>query len=405
MSNEENQRAGLSRGTIVVLALGGGFAPFAIDAYVPGLDQIAHEFDVSASVAQLSLTGFLVTMGLAQLLIGPLSDQRGRRRLLLIGLGGSVIASIVAAMAPSILVLIIARMLQGFFGAAGVVLSKAIIADLGRGVGVAKAFSTLMAVQSIAPVIAPAIGGFLVPAFGWRSVFVFLAILAFGTLIGAYWMVPETLPEEARNTNGFRKIFGSMGKLLTEPPFLFTLLMFVSAFAVMFSYIAGSSFIMIRLNGFSTAQYSVMFTINSATLVIANLLNSRIVTKVPVLKWVSIVTGVMGAAVLWILVTVLVFDAAAIPLMIGFFILVGSNGFLFPNTVALAMQASEGRTGSGSALLGAFQFTFAAGIAPLTGVGDGSSALPMALVMTVGAAILAGGVTGLRAVTSNAQKG
>ncbi|WP_282939659.1 multidrug effflux MFS transporter [Corynebacterium auriscanis] len=404
MSNEENQRAGLSRGTIVVLALGGGFAPFAIDAYVPGLDQIAHEFDVSASVAQLSLTGFLVTMGLAQLLIGPLSDQRGRRRLLLIGLGGSVIASIVAAMAPSILVLIIARMLQGFFGAAGVVLSKAIIADLGRGVGVAKAFSTLMAVQSIAPVIAPAIGGFLVPAFGWRSVFVFLAILAFGTLIGAYWMVPETLPEEARNTNGFRKIFGSMGKLLTEPPFLFTLLMFVSAFAVMFSYIAGSSFIVIRLNGFSTAQYSVMFTINSATLVIANLLNSRIVTKVPVLKWVSIVTGVMGAAVLWILVTVLVFDAAAIPLMIGFFILVGSNGFLFPNTVALAMQASEGRTGSGSALLGAFQFTFAAGIAPLTGVGDGSSALPMALVMTVGAAILAGGVTGLRAVTSNAQK-
>ena len=217
-------------------------------------------------------------------------------------------------------------------------------------------------------------------------------------------MVPETLPEEARNTNGFRKIFGSMGKLLTEPSFLFTLLMFVSAFAVMFSYIAGSSFIMIRLNGFSTAQYSVMFTINSATLVIANLLNSRIVTKVPVLKWVSIVTGVMGAAVLWILVTVLVFDAAAIPLMIGFFILVGSNGFLFPNTVALAMQASEGRTGSGSALLGAFQFTFAAGIAPLTGVGDGSSALPMALVMTVGAAILAGGVTGLRAVTSNAQK-
>ncbi|WP_070435101.1 multidrug effflux MFS transporter [Corynebacterium sp. HMSC28B08] len=404
MSNGENQRAGLSRGTIVVLALGGGFAPFAIDAYVPGLDQIAHEFDVSASVAQLSLTGFLVTMGLAQLLIGPLSDQRGRRRLLLIGLGGSVIASIVAAMAPSILVLIIARMLQGFFGAAGVVLSKAIIADLGRGVGVAKAFSTLMAVQSIAPVIAPAIGGFLVPAFGWRSVFVFLALLAFGTLVGAYWMVPETLPEEARNTNGFRKIFGSMGKLLTEPPFLFTLLMFVSAFAVMFSYIAGSSFIMIRLNGFSTAQYSVMFTINSATLVIANLLNSRIVTKVPVLKWVSIVTGVMGAAVLWILVTVLVFDAAAIPLMIGFFILVGSNGFLFPNTVALAMQASEGRTGSGSALLGAFQFTFAAGIAPLTGVGDGSSALPMALVMTVGAAILAGGVTGLRAVTSNAQK-
>ncbi|WP_426718270.1 multidrug effflux MFS transporter [Corynebacterium auriscanis] len=404
MSNGENQRAGLSRGTIVVLALGGGFAPFAIDAYVPGLDQIAHEFDVSASVAQLSLTGFLVTMGLAQLLIGPLSDQRGRRRLLLIGLGGSVIASIVAAMAPSILVLIIARMLQGFFGAAGVVLSKAIIADLGRGVGVAKAFSTLMAVQSIAPVIAPAIGGFLVPAFGWRSVFVFLALLAFGTLIGAYWMVPETLPEEARNTNGFRKIFGSMGKLLTEPPFLFTLLMFVSAFAVMFSYIAGSSFIMIRLNGFSTAQYSIMFTINSATLVIANLLNSRIVTKVPVLKWVSIVTGVMGAAVLWILVTVLVFDAAAIPLMIGFFILVGSNGFLFPNTVALAMQASEGRTGSGSALLGAFQFTFAAGIAPLTGVGDGSSALPMALVMTVGAAILAGGVTGLRAVTSNAQK-
>ena len=131
----------------------GGFAPFAIDAYVPGLPQIAAELHTSASTVQLTLTAFLLAVGLTQLVVGPLSDQEGRRRLLLVGTAGAALASVVCAMAPSIEILVLGRLLQGAFGAAGIVLSRAIVADYGKGLGLARSFALLVSIQSIAPVI------------------------------------------------------------------------------------------------------------------------------------------------------------------------------------------------------------------------------------------------------------
>ncbi len=367
----------------------GGFAPFAIDAYVPGLPQIAAELHTSASTVQLTLTAFLLAVGLTQLVVGPLSDQVGRRRLLLVGTAGAAVASVVCAMAQTIEILVLGRLLQGAFGAAGIVLSRAIVADYGKGLGLARSFALLVSIQSIAPVIAPVVGGALITPFGWRSVFWFLAVLCSTLFVSALMVVPETLPAERRATGGIRPALRSMVSLLRTPAYISLVAMLVSTFAVMFAYNSASSFVLQRIVGLSTTQYSLVFAVNSSTLLIAALVNRRIlsvrVTPFMVVTRAAIVTAV---AVAWLVVAVLVLDVAGWAVLLGFFVLVAANGFLFPNISALAIGSAGGNAGSASALMGAAQMTIAAGIAPLTGIGDGRTAVPMVAVMVVGTALM-----------------
>lgn len=159
-SESDETQEGLSRPLLILLAMCGGFSPFAVDTYLPGLPQIAQELHTSASMAQITLTAFLIPLVLMQLVIGLLSDQLGRRKLLLVGLVGAFLASVLCAVAPSIEILLLGRFLQGSFGAAAIVLSRAVVADLYTSQkAMAKAFSAVIAVQSVAPAIAPVIGG------------------------------------------------------------------------------------------------------------------------------------------------------------------------------------------------------------------------------------------------------
>ena len=204
---------------LVALAFTGAIGPFATDTYLPALPLIVDEFGVTASTAQLTLTAFMVSLALGQLVIGPLSDRTGRRTLLLAGAIGTALAAVVCALAPAIWVLLAGRVAQGFFGAAGVVLAKSVIVDVGRGDGVAKAFATLMAIQSVAPVIAPLVGGAVVPFGGWRGVFWLLAALAAVTAVGVAVAVPESLPAADRRAGGVRATLSGMRAVATHGAF------------------------------------------------------------------------------------------------------------------------------------------------------------------------------------------
>lgn len=373
--------SGPSKSILFVLAMCGGFAPFAIDAYLPGLPQIAAEFGTEASQAQITLTGFMVALGCMQLVIGPLSDQLGRRKLFLIGVFGSSLASILCALAPNIWVLVIARILQGACGAAGVVLSRAIVGDMSSGIGLAKAFSLLMSIQSLAPVIAPILGGVLVPNLGWRSVFWFLAALSFSLGVAAVFLVRETLPPELRQTGGARSAASDMAALLRTSHFVAPMLMFAAVFTGMFAYISASPFILQRIVGLTETQFSVIFAINSASILAANLLSGRLVSRVRPLTIITVASYVMLAVAIWIAVTVFVLDTPGWAIGIGFFALVCTSGFLMPNIASTTIAAAGRRRGSGSALMGAGQFLLAAVAAPLTGIGDGTTAVPFAVVL------------------------
>lgn len=377
--------------TLMALALGGAIGPFATDTYLPALPLITDEFAVSASIAQLTLTAFMVALAVGQLVIGPLSDRVGRRGLLVLGSIGAAVAAVVCALAPSIWILLAGRVAQGFFGAAGVVLAKAVVVDLGRGAGVAKAFATLMAIQSVAPVIAPLVGGLVVPFGGWRAVFWLLAALSVVTSIAVVAAVPESLPAGSRRTGGIRSTLSDMRAVATYGPFVARVSAFVFTFGVLFAYISASPFIYQDMVGLSPTAYAVAFTINALGILASNLAGARLVNRFSPEKLV--LTGTTGTvtAIAFLVVVTSLSPAGTLglaPVTVGFVLLTLSIGLVLPNAAALAMQATRGRPGSGSALLGAAQFSLAALVSPLTGLAGPHSAVPMLLVMGVSAALV-----------------
>ena len=376
---------------LLALALTGAIGPFATDTYLPALPLITDEFSVSASTAQLTLTAFMVALAVGQLVFGPMSDRLGRRGLLIAGSVGTTVAAVACALAPSIWVLVLARVAQGFFGAAGIVLSKVVVTDLGRGPGVAKAFATLMAIQSVAPVIAPLFGGAVVPFWGWRGVFWLLAVLSALTLVAVIAAVPESLRDEDRRAGGLRSTLVDMRGVATSGPFVARMCTFVFTFGVLFAYISASPFIYQDMVGLSPTVFSVAFTVNALGILVSNLAGARLVGRFPPEK--ILLTGVVGmvAAIVYLVVVVILSPAGTLGLAqvtVGFVLLTLSIGLILPNAAALSMQATRGRSGSGSAILGAAQFSLAALVSPLTGLAGPDSAVPMLLVMGVSAAIV-----------------
>ena len=189
---------------LVALAALAAVAPLATDTYLPAFAQMADDLDVSASSVQLTMTTFLVGVALGQLSIGVLSDRFGRRPLLLWGSVLALVASVCTVVAPALPFLLVARFFQGLGGAAGMVLGRAVISDRSRGITATRALSLVMAIQGIAPVVAPILGGALVDVIGWRGI---LAVVAGFTgmlvLMVALW-VPESLPAERRHDGGMR---------------------------------------------------------------------------------------------------------------------------------------------------------------------------------------------------------
>jgi DHA1 family bicyclomycin/chloramphenicol resistance-like MFS transporter len=191
--------AAISPWLLVVLALLSAVAPVATDLYLPAFPAMTAELQASATAVQLTLTAFLLGLTFGQLMFGPLSDRLGRRRPLIVGALLCVVASVLAATAPNIGVLIAARFAQGFTGAAGMVIGRAVISDLTSGKTAGRAFSLMMIVGGVAPVIAPFAGGMLVDSLGWRGILWVVCAIAVAMLISIVFVVRESHPEKRRS--------------------------------------------------------------------------------------------------------------------------------------------------------------------------------------------------------------
>ena len=179
---------------VVLLGALSAFGPLSIDLYLPGLPELSRDLGAKAWEGQLTLTACVAGLALGQLLSGPLSDRLGRRPPLLIGLFAYCAASLACAAAPSIAVLISLRLVQGFAGAAGIVIARAVVRDLRSGAAAARVFSLMLLVTGLAPTLAPILGGQLLRITSWRGLFVVLAAIVFAMLIGTVAGLPETLP-------------------------------------------------------------------------------------------------------------------------------------------------------------------------------------------------------------------
>ena len=365
---------------IAVLALLTAVAPLAIDMYLPAFPEIAGELGTSATGVQLTLTTFLLGLGVGQLLIGPISDSVGRRGPLLIGSLVCVGASIACALAPDAAFLAVARAVQGLSGAAGVVLARAMISDTARGAGAARLQGVLMVINVVAPVIAPLSGGAIIAASGWRAVFWGQAGLALVMFFGALVYAQETLPQEQRVRGGVGATLRTVADTLKNRSYLGYLFTFCLSFAALFAYIAASPFVMQGMLGLSSGAYSLLFGLNALVIVITSAVAAALAGKVPYRRMIGtgLTAGFLAAAGL------LVLSLDGVPMvatLVLFALFQGSMGLVFSNATALALEQAGANAGTGSAFLGFLQFMLAALISPLVGIGGEGTAVPMGVAM------------------------
>jgi len=372
----------LERARLFVL-LGGltAFGPLSIDMYLPALPAIGRDLAASESVIQLTLTACIVGLALGQILAGPLSDRLGRRRPLLIGVAGYVLASLLCATAPAAPVLVGFRLVQGLAGAAGIVIARAVVRDLYIGSAAARYFSRLILIMGLAPILAPVIGAQVLRFTSWHGIFLTLAFVAALLWLGAAIGLPETLPVARRSSGGLLGTLATFRELLADTRFIGYALSGGLAFGAMFAYISGSPFVLQGIYRVSPQTFSLIFGINALGFVVASQVNGSLVGRIPPAR--LLVAGLIMSATAGIvlLLVVLIGGLGLAAFLPPLFLLVSSVGFIVPNATALALSRRPNAAGTGSALLGVIQSGVGAAGAPLVGVAGISSALPMAGVI------------------------
>ncbi|WP_242625229.1 multidrug effflux MFS transporter [Krasilnikovia cinnamomea] len=362
-----------------MLGLTTAIGPLSLDMYLPAFPAIAADFGVPDAQVQLSLTTCLIGLALGQLVGGPLSDRWGRRRPIVFSVAAYALVSLLCALSPSAPVLVALRLLQGLAGGFGVVVARAIVRDLYSGVAAAKFFSQLTLIFGVAPIAAPALGSAVLRVTAWPGVFVALGAIAALLAVLVAARMPETLPESRRARGGLAETARVAGRLLTDRGYLTFALGQGFAFAAMFAYISGSSFVFQDGYGISPTAFSLLFGLNAAGLIGVSQANRRLLDRFTPTRLLigGLVTQTCGA------VAVLV--AAALGSLAGLaaalFVVVASIGMVMPNGTALALDRYPQRAGTAAAVLGGIQSVVAAFAAPLVGLGDAGTGVPMGVVV------------------------
>jgi DHA1 family bicyclomycin/chloramphenicol resistance-like MFS transporter len=366
---------------IVILGSMVAIGPLSIDMYLPGLPEITRSLHAEDAAVQLTLTAVVAGLALGQLVAGPLSDRIGRRRPLIVGLLSYSAASLLCALAPSVLALTGLRFLQGLTGGAGIVIGRAVVRDLYSGAAAAKLFSSLMLVTGLAPILAPVIGAQVLRFTAWQGIFVVLACLSLGIVTLATIALPETLPPERRDRRGLAGALHTMRSLLTQRSFLGYALTAALAFGALFAYISGSPFVFQEIYGLSPQAFSFAFGVNGLGLVAGSQINARLVGRYGPAYLLRRALLVITASAAALLAVVLIGGLGVWPVIITTFLVMSSLSFVMPNSTALALADHAKVAGTASALLGVIQFLVGGLAAPLVGLGGTGSAVPMATVM------------------------
>ncbi|MEE1801507.1 multidrug effflux MFS transporter [Streptomyces sp. JV176] len=365
--------------------------PLSTDMYLPAFPRMAAELRTDASGVQLTLTAFLVGMTLGHLVLGPLSDRYGRRIPLLAGAAVCTVATALCALSPGLGPLIALRLAAGFSGAAGVVVGRAVVADVATGAAAARLLGVLMTLAGLAPVLAPLAGGAVIGVAGWRGVFCGLAGVSLLALAAVAVAVPETLPPERRRTGGRGALLRTVRTVAGDRAYTGYALAFSFAFGALFCYVAGSPFLLQNVLGLSVGVSSVVFSGGAVVMALSGAVSARLVGRVAPQRLLR-----LGLYALWAAAVALLAVAGAgapalatcLPLVTVF---CGGMGLVLANAASLAVARVPEAAGTGSALLGTAQSAVGAVVAPLAGLGGAGSAVPAFAGMAVcgGVAVLA----------------
>ena len=273
---------------VVVLSLLLGLQPITTDLYLPALPALTEHFGAEPARAQLTLTALLLAFGLSQLVWGPLSDRFGRRPILLWGLAAYTLAAIGATFAASLEALIVWRVLQGAAMGAGTVCARAIVRDLYAPEAGARAMSKGLSGLGVAACLSPMLGGAVAQSFGWRAALAMLVLAGAGTL----WVVArrfrETLPTPNPRALQPATMARTWAGILGNGTFWSFALLSTASFGGLFSFLAASSFVFIKLHGVSASFYGMLLLGTSGCYILGTLLCRYLVMHYGVKRTVAV---------------------------------------------------------------------------------------------------------------------
>lgn len=364
----------------VTLGMLTAFGPFITDFYLPFMPEMASYFATTPSAVAASLTAGMIGLAVGQVLIGPLSDKYGRKKLLVGSMVLFAIASLLILFSPTIVVFNALRVVQGLAGAGGLVLSKSIATDMYEGKQLADFLALMGAVNGIAPVCAPVIGGAMSGITDWKGVFVVLLVLGI-VLALCSSRLRETLPPAKRSRAGLSTSYVNLFRVFTCRRFTLSTITIMCSFFCFFAYISSSPFLFQTIYGLSAFEFGLCFGMNAFFIGLGTLLCTRFHHENTALKWGSIdmlVSAVLVAVCQLLHAPLAVLMPCYIYMMISF-------GMIQPVNTAIAMDSQRDNAGAASAVFGASMFVAGALVSPLVTMGD--VVVSSALVIVAGAAL------------------
>jgi DHA1 family bicyclomycin/chloramphenicol resistance-like MFS transporter len=347
-----NTGAATSRIMLLLLVAMTGVAPVSLYMLVPALPELATSFGRDISIAQMTVSLYMVGIACSQIVMGPLSDRFGRRPVLLAGLALMVMASAACVFAETLPQLIAARFLQALGGATGMVVSRAIIRDLYSRERIGAMISLVIAVMMIAQMLSPLTGGLLAGAFGWRSIFYVITAAAIVIAAAIGFALPETRRDRAAGS-GFR---GDVGSLFASRAFVGYLSCQVLASQIIFTFAGGGPYVVVMQMGRSGAEYGAWFATSGFAYLIGNLCCVRFAPRhrLETLIWFGLGLQFVGS-LLNLIWGIAGFNAAPSWLFGTQMLVMFANAFVMSNSAAGAISVRPEAAGTASGAMGFLQ--------------------------------------------------
>jgi DHA1 family bicyclomycin/chloramphenicol resistance-like MFS transporter len=373
---KDNTGPATSRIMLLLLVAMTGVAPISLYMLVPALPLLATTFERDISIAQMTVSLYMVGIACSQIIMGPLSDRFGRRPVLLAGLGLMVMASAACIFAETLPQLIAARFLQALGGATGMVVSRAIIRDLYSRDRISSMISLVVAVMMIAQMLSPLTGGLLETAFGWRSIFYVITAASLVIAVALALTLPETRRDRTE-AGGFR---GDVGSLFTSRAFIGYLLCQVLASQIIFAFAGGGPYIVVTQMGRSSAEYGAWFASTGFAYLIGNLFCVRFAPRHSLtnLIWFGLALQLLGS-LLNLLWGITGLNQAPSWLFGTQMLVMFANAFVMSNSAAGAISVRAEAAGTASGAMGFLQMGIGSLVSQFGAYLGGHFATPVAL--------------------------
>lgn len=370
--------------TALVLGMLTAFGPFVTDFYLPALPEMAASFKTSPALVSLSLTTGMIGLAAGQLFIGPLTDKYGRKKILVASMLLFAIASVMCILAPNIYVFNAFRIVQGWGGAGGIVISKSMSTDMFSGKELARFMAILSGINGIAPVTAPVVGGVVSSFTSWQGIFILLLAVGLILMVCSCFL-RETLEPGNRMRGSLLVVYANLFRVFRNPYFTLSTISQMFCFFTFFAYISSSPFILQNLYHLSPFHFSLCFGLNALMIGIGSGMVALFHRQTTALKCGAI-DFVIGA---FMVAFCLVAHMPLVFLMFSYVFLMISFGLMQPVLTAVALDSERQNAGAASAIFGASGFVAGALSSPIVSIGN--------IVVSSSIVVLAGAVGSLLA--------